>query len=70
MSSAQVVFASDMKSATVLAVNGARTHIVAQHTLACWARKDGGFTFRADAEHRSQTVRVDKYGRISNLKRP
>ena len=60
-----LVFSLDMKSVTVIGVNGARTTIVAQSTLSFWARKDGGFTFSVDGEHRSQTVRVDRYGRIT-----
>lgn len=60
-----VIFSSDNKSATVVAVNGARVSVVAQDTLGVWFRKDGGVTFRTDAEHRSQTVRVDAYGRIT-----
>lgn len=60
-----VIFGSDNKSATVIAVNGARVSVVAQDTLGVWFRKDGGVTFRTDAEHRSQTVRVDAYGRIT-----
>lgn len=59
-----VVFAPDMKSATVVAVNGARTVVVAQDTLAVWFRKDGGVTFRTDAESRSTTIRVNRFGRI------
>lgn len=61
-----VVFSDNMKSATVVAVNGARAHVVAQDTLAVWFRKDGGVTFRTDAAHRSQTIRVDRFGRVSN----
>ena len=62
-----VIFAQDHKSATVIAVNGARVEVVAQDTLGVWFRKDGGVTFRTDAGHRSQTVRVDKYGRLFNM---
>ena len=61
-----VVFAPDHKSATVIAVNGAKVEVVAQATLGVWFRKDGGVTFRTDAGHRSQTIRVDKYGRVFN----
>lgn len=69
MSKPTVVFADNMKSATVVAVNGARVQVNAQDTLAVWFRKDGGVTFRTDAEHRSQTIRVDKYGRVFNGKK-
>lgn len=61
-----VVFSDDMKSATVVATNGARAHVVAQDTLAVWFRKDGGVTFRTDAGSRSRTVRVDRFGIIAN----
>lgn len=64
-----VVFSDSMKSATVVAVNGARVQVNAQDTLAVWFRKDGGVTFRTDAEHRSQTIRVDRYGRVFNGKK-
>lgn len=64
-----VVFAPDMKSATVVAVNGAKVEVIAQDTLAVWFRKDGGVTFRTDAAHRSQTIRVDQTGRVFNTLR-
>lgn len=63
---APVVFSQDMKSAVVIAVNGAKVEVVAQDTLSFWRRKDGGYTFRTDAGSRSQTIRVDKYGRVFN----
>lgn len=69
MSKPTVVFADNMKSATVVAVNGARVQVNAQDTLAVWFRKDGGVTFRTDAEHRSQTIRVDTYGRVFSGKK-
>lgn len=61
-----VVFSNDNKTATVIAVNGGRVTVVAQDTLSVWFRKDGGVTLRTDAEHRSQTIRVDAYGRVFN----
>lgn len=64
-----VVFSDNMKSATVVAVNGARVQVNAQDTLAVWFRKDGGVTFRTDAEHRSQTIRVDRFGRVFSGKK-
>lgn len=65
---ATVLLSTDNKSATVIAVNGARVTVVAQTTLSFWARKDGGVTLRADAEHKSQTVRVDAFGRLTTSK--
>lgn len=65
MSNATLVFSNDNKTATVIGVNGSRTTVVAQHYLGFWARKDGGYTFSVDGEHNSQTVRVDRYGRIT-----
>lgn len=66
MQKATLVFSADHKSATVVAVNGARVTVVAQRTLGFWSRADGGFTFRVDNESHSQTIRVDRYGRVSD----
>lgn len=61
-----VVLSHDNKSATVIGVNGERTTVVAHTTLGFWSRKDGGVTFRMDQNHRSQTVRLDRFGRVTS----
>lgn len=64
-----VVFGSDMNTATVVAANGAKVEVRAQAALSVWFRQDGGVTFRTDQDHRSQTIRVDRFGRLTNEKR-
>jgi hypothetical protein len=63
-----VVFGPGNTSATVVAVNGAQVQVVAQAALSVWFRKDGGVTFRTDQEAASQTVRVDRFGRLHNTR--
>ena len=40
----------------------------ATQTLNVSFRKDGGVTIWADGEHRSQTTRTDRYGRLANTR--
>ena len=71
MSMLNVVFSDDHKAITVIGVNGNRVQRKAAVTLNISFRKDGGATIWGDGEHKSQTVRVDHYGRLMmNVKRP
>lgn len=68
LSPLSVVLSDDHKSVTIIGVNGNRVTRKAAGFLNVCFRKDGGATIWSDGEHRSQTVRVDRYGRVSNLK--
>ena len=69
MSPLSVVLSDDHKSVTIIGVNGNRVTRKAATFLNVSFRKDGGATIWSDGEHKSQTVRVDRYGRVSNLKK-
>jgi hypothetical protein len=69
MSNITVVFSDDHKSITLVGVNGNRVTRKAAVTLNVSFRKDGGATVWGDGEHKSQTVRVDSYGRMMNTRK-
>lgn len=60
-----VVHSNGGKSVTIVAVNGDQYTRHASTTMNVSYRKDGGLTVWADGEHKSQTVRFDRYGRIA-----
>jgi len=64
-----VVISNDRKSVTIVGAGGNTVSRTAQSTLNVSHRKDGGVTVWADGEHRSQTIRVDAFGRVTNGKR-
>lgn len=64
-----VVMSNDRKSVTIVGAGGNTVSRTATSTLNVSHRKDGGVTVWADGEHRSQTIRVDAWGRLSNGKR-
>jgi hypothetical protein len=63
-----VLFSDNMKTVSVVGVNGDTIVRHAATTLNVSFRKDGGVTIWADGEHASQTTRTDAYGRLSNRK--
>ncbi len=65
-----VVFSDDLRTVTVIGINGNTVTRRAQSTLNVSHRKDGGLTIWADSEHKSQTTRLDRYGRLTTLKYP
>ena len=69
MSQPTVVFSDDNKTVTIIGVNGDRFTRHAGSTLNVSFRKDGGVTVWADGEHKSQTLRVDAYGRLTDKAR-
>lgn len=64
-----VVFSNNNKSITIVGVNGDQFTRNASTTLNVAFRKDGGLTVWADGEHKSQTLRVDSFGRLTNESR-
>ena len=64
-----VVISNDRKSVTIVGAGGNTVSRTAASTLNVSHRKDGGVTVWADGEHRSQTIRVDAFGRVTNGKR-
>ena len=69
MSNLTVVFSDDRKAVTVVGLNGNKVHRRAAVTLNVSFRKDGGITMWGDGEHKSQTVRIDSYGRVFNSRK-
>lgn len=65
-SNLNVIQSPDGKQVTVIGVNGDRVTRHAVSYMNVCHRSDGGVTIWADGEHRSQTTRVDSYGRLVN----
>lgn len=63
-----VIFSDDMKTVEVIGINGDRVRRHAAQTLNVSFRKDGGVTIWADGEHKSQTTRTDRFGRLANTR--
>lgn len=64
-----VVLSNNGKSVTIVGVNGDTVSRNASSTLNLSFRKDGGVTVWVDGEHKSQTTRTDKFGRLTSEKR-
>ncbi len=65
-----VVFSNNNRTVTVVGVNNNVVTRTAAENLNVAYRKDGGITIWADGEHKSQTIRLDAFGRTTTLKHP
>lgn len=65
-----IILSDDHKTITVIGVNGDRVTRHATTVLNFCRTSRGGVTIWVDGEHKSQTTRVDSFGRLSTSNRP